>query len=159
MCSVLGRLACLWEGVFLSSQLLLQGIHLLFWSAIRCKTYPSFFSRYGNGFLVGVRSGSDKDTVARLNDLFSSALYNCSLTHWWPGATLIRVPIPHILVYPSPKRMEVKREGNERIQGGSYPSNRSGEALVFIADLLFCWKICQTSPLKSFTWPPKWSGD
>lgn len=54
------------------------------------------------------------------------------------GATLIRVPIPHILVYPSPKRMEVKREGNERIQGGSYPSNRSGEALVFIADLLFC---------------------
>lgn len=41
--------------------------------------YPSFFSRYGNGFLVGVRSGSDKDTVARLNDLFSSALAKLKL--------------------------------------------------------------------------------
>ena len=70
MCSVLGWLACLWEGLFLSRKFILKGIHLLFWSAIRCKTNPSFFSRYGDGFLVGVRSGSDKDTVARFNYLF-----------------------------------------------------------------------------------------
>ena len=79
MCSVLGWLACLWEGLFLSRKFILKGIHLLFWSAIRCKTNPSFFSRYGDGFLVGVRSGSDKDTVARFNYFFSSALAKLKL--------------------------------------------------------------------------------
>ncbi|KAK4411943.1 hypothetical protein Salat_3000900 [Sesamum alatum] len=43
------------------------------------KTNPSFFSRYGDGFLVGVRSGSDKDTVARFNDFSSSALAKLKL--------------------------------------------------------------------------------
>lgn len=77
MCSVLGWLACLWEGLFLSRKFILKGIHCA--CAIRCKTNPSFFSRYGDGFLVGVRSGSDKDTVARFNDFFSSALAKLKL--------------------------------------------------------------------------------